>query len=338
RPAVSTRIVGGERADPDAWPWMAALIFPSTGDDFYDAMCGGSLIRPNWVLTAAHCFYDTNGYYQPHQVVDVVLGRHDLTTNEGEKIRVKRKIVHPEYNWIRDDGDIALLELETASTQTPVSIIAQYADGPLVVSGSATTIGWGAMDPESWSYPTRLRQVALPVVTNDVCRSTIEMAIFDITENMVCAGYEAGGKDSCQGDSGGPLFITNSVGEPLQIGIVSFGRGCAQPNTYGVYTRVSRYTDWITRQTCGKSEIPGGAEISVETTGGDATLSFDPVEGATGYQLYYAPMPAATPIKAIDIGKTTRLTGSYKDVAGYYLMVRAYNGNCMGGVSNVVHF
>ncbi len=337
-PAVSKRIVGGHMASAGAWPWMAALVFEGFDNDVDGTMCGGSLIRPAWVLTAAHCLYDPEtGQYASDLVIDVVLDRNDMSAVGGEKIRVKRKVVHPAYSYDGDSHDIALLELESASTRTPVSIIAQAADSPLVTSGNATAIGWGAMNPDGSNYPAELHEVVLPVVTSEVCETAEEMAGIEITDNMLCAGFEAGGKDTCSGDSGGPLFITSAAGDPMQIGVVSFGPGCAMPNAFGVYTRVSRYASWIIGETCAASEIPGGTELSVDVSGKTATISFDPVQGATGYQLYYAPFPSGSPIGAADIGQNTNLAGTFNDGASFYLMVRSYNGNCMGGVSNVVH-
>ncbi|MCP4691550.1 MAG: hypothetical protein GY859_26125, partial [Desulfobacterales bacterium] len=86
------------------------------------------------------------------------------------------------------------------------------------------------------------------------------------------------------------------------------------------------------------SELPPGPVIAVETAGRVATLSFDPVQGASGYQLYYAPHPGASPAGLLDIGTTTRLSAELNSGDAFYLMVRSYNGNCMGGASNVTSF
>src|SRR5690606_10830317 len=124
----------------------------------------------------------------------------------------------------------------------------------------ATVIGWGLTDKPSYHYPVTLREVEVPLVHQLDCDLAMSATIGGITDNMICAGYPPGpgyqAKDSCYGDSGGPLMIRDEAGEWLQAGIVSWGVGsnadnsehCAQPGYYGVYTRVSRYTDWIERQ------------------------------------------------------------------------------------------
>ena len=225
RAAGQTRIVGGQEALPDAWPWTAAI-----GIRFQDSIfqyCGGSLIASDWVLTAAHCEV---------RVGDVViLGRHDLGSNAGEEILVKYTLTHSAYNADTNDNDIALVKLVGASDQETIAL------GDVVVqSGSlSTVVGWGAL-AEGGQTVSTLQQVVVPIISNDVCNASYGGSI---TNNMICAGLVSGGIDSCQGDSGGPLMV--QAGQDwLQAGIVSFGVGCARPNFYGVYTRVSRYGGW----------------------------------------------------------------------------------------------
>jgi secreted trypsin-like serine protease len=266
-------IVGGQEATPGEYPWQA---FVEIGDDnigYY--MCGGSLIAPQWVLTAAHCVdlevAEASAIVLPSQVT-VYLGKHNMMISEPtEQIkRVARVIAYPNYNSNNSDGDLALLELTTPATlNSRVSVIpllSSPADDALVNPGMmATVAGWGVTREGGQASPT-LRKVSLPIVANTTCNQALPGPA--ITQNMLCAGYAQGGKDSCQGDSGGPLIVAAGAGVWKQAGIVSFGYGCAQPALYGVYTRVSRYTGWI------------GQYI-----GALAVDSFSPASGRAGTQV-----------------------------------------------------
>lgn len=238
----SPQIIGGEEAEPGAWPWMAALVSANVADGYDGQFCGGALIAPTWVLTAGHCTENTMA-----QEVDVVLGRHELDSDVGERIGVAEIINHPGYNPGTLDNDFALLRLETASGQTAVSLVGPTTLNLTTPGVEAIVTGWGNTSTNGSSFPNGLRQVMVPLISNPVCNQSQSYG-GAITENMLCAGYAQGGRDSCQGDSGGPLVVPDGQGGWAQAGVVSWGYGCAEPDLYGVYARVSRAHSWIAEQ------------------------------------------------------------------------------------------
>jgi len=224
-------IVGGEPVVPeDRYPYQVALTQSSSGGQY----CGGSLIAPGWVLSAAHCAGIGN-YVQ--------IGRYDLNDNSEsyDNIRVTREIVHEDYNDRTLDNDFMLLELSTDSKYTPVSIDSGSANVGNNVD--VTVMGWGAIS-SGGPGSSELLEVELDIVGNTQCNSAYGGAI---TDNMLCAART--GKDACQGDSGGPLIIRddtdNSGAGDVVVGVVSWGFGCADPNYPGVYARVSEAYSWI---------------------------------------------------------------------------------------------
>jgi uncharacterized repeat protein (TIGR01451 family) len=241
-PPVSN-VIGGRPAPRGAWPWMVALAFPDQPNGFSAQFCGGSLIAPEWVLTAAHCVYDFDTL-QPIEPtdVDVILGRQDLLSSAGERIAVSAIFVYPTFNPFSFDDDAALLRLATPSSR-PTIALADPEDSALTAPGVlATVTGWGNRSITDYDFPTNLHQVSVPIIPNELCNSAYDG---QITPNMICANPADGGIDSCQGDSGGPLMSPDGAGGWRHIGIVSFGAGCALPNRYGVYTRTSQFKGWV---------------------------------------------------------------------------------------------
>lgn len=229
-------IRGGHEAVPGAWPWQAALVYSYAENAQAGQLCGGTLIAPEWVLTAAHCVE-----YRTPDAIDVVLGRHQLSTDEGERIALADIFIYPDYYSPFVSGDLALLRLQKPSTQTVVTLDVITDTVAEERSLNATVVGWGVTD-NSWNASDVLRQVTLPLVPLETCRSAYYESIAD---EMLCAGYRKGAKSACYGDSGGPLLIPKNDGW-VQVGIVSWGRGdCYGYENYNVYTRVASFTQWI---------------------------------------------------------------------------------------------
>ncbi len=260
---AAPQIMGGYEATAGAWPWMTALLYADISDNFQAQYCGGVLIAANWVLTAGHCVAGRSAGQ-----INVAVGVHDLATWSGARIAVKRIVKHPNYvDYNPNDknslaNDIALLELNSSSGQTPITIYSgasvQELDSRLL-SQMTTLVGWGLADPETDWYPSKLQQVNLPVVADSYCN----FQGVTPTDSQICAGYPEA-KDACGGDSGGPLMLEID-GQWAHVGLVSYGADCQQGGYYGVYTRTSAYVDFI-KQYVPKAKFTAGATPPPTTT------------------------------------------------------------------------
>jgi secreted trypsin-like serine protease len=262
------KIVGGRLAQLENWPGQISLRSFDPSENAYIYFCGGTLIADNWVLTAAHCVDslartgDDRFVRGRSGVADVVIGVEDLRDADSDNVRqIADVIVHENYSRATRGDDIALVKLArpwTASTtrlsMSPRTDPAEAWVTPLMVAGFGTQSFGGDLElfrKRNGSLfragSRELLETVVPLSDPASCQQVY--ADSTIGPGQICAGYAQGGRDSCQGDSGGPLVTFDRRGCPYQVGIVSWGAGCAMANAYGVYTRISAYADWITRHT-----------------------------------------------------------------------------------------
>ncbi len=252
-PAPDGEVIGGHLADPGEYPFQVALLLHDVRDRRDAAICGGTLISPDTVLTAGHCVFFRGRAWTPADI-DILAGTNRLQGGGGRRVRARQIRVHPGYDETDDFAlvnDIAIIQLGVElpySTVTP-AVAGQEALYP--PGTMATTTGWGDRNilPSQQDLPRLLREVEVPVVSDADCLAAYPDRRFPdwmVAEQSVCAGdLVDGGEDSCNGDSGGPLLVPDGD-DWLQIGIVSTGQGCALPRYPGIYTEVSSFP-FITR-------------------------------------------------------------------------------------------
>ncbi|KAM7390504.1 hypothetical protein PAMA_008589 [Pampus argenteus] len=248
RPKKRTKIVGGSDAGAGSWPWQVSLQM-----DRYGHVCGATLVSSRWLISAAHCFQDSDAIkYSDTRAWRAHMGMRVMTTgNNGAAIRpIRRIILHPQYDQFTSDYDIALLELSAPvffnDLVQPVCVPAS--SHTFTTGTSCYVTGWGVL-MEDGELASRLQEASVKIINRNTCNKLYDDAV---TPRMLCAGNLQGGVDACQGDSGGPLVCLERGRRWFLAGIVSWGEGCARQNRPGVYTQVVKFTDWIHQQTKGQ--------------------------------------------------------------------------------------
>ncbi|XP_029902085.1 ovochymase-1 [Myripristis murdjan] len=283
---VRVRIIGGQEAWAHSWPWQVSLRFASM------PACGGAIIAPQWIVTAAHCFRR----YKKASFWTVLAGKHDLDKDRelGQQVvGVTRIISHQGYNTRTKDCDVALVKLQAPLVFSeyirPIDIWAT----PLTAFRKCTITGWGSTR-ENGPRVNRLQEVNVTTLSRDVCNQYYRGRILP---SMFCAGEPGGGADACQGDSGGPLSCF--TGSRFELaGLVSWGVGCGRARKPGVYTKLQNHAVWISDVMSDQNEMSADSGTSEEESCGETQKSSCPL----------SPLPAGLTVShhdEVSVGNVT---------------------------------
>jgi secreted trypsin-like serine protease len=223
----SAKVVGGTKASKGEFPWLVRL---SMG-------CGGALISKQVVLTAAHCVPGTG----PNTSITATIGVTDLQDASAIKVKSTYVKVAPGFVDVEKGKDWALIKLAKSVNAPTLPIVANTS----LDSGTFTVMGWGATQ-QGGPQSRHQMKATVPFVGDTKCGTAYRNEGFGfVNSDMICAGFDQGGVDTCQGDSGGPMVRKDANGVWRQVGIVSWGQGCALAGFPGVYTQVSKFSSQI---------------------------------------------------------------------------------------------
>ncbi|MFI1825950.1 serine protease [Streptomyces sp. NPDC020412] len=236
--AADSIVVGGFPVQVSDTPWVVALASRDRfGGTRAGQFCGGVVIAPNKVMTAAHCLSRNvlGGPVSGVKDLRVIVGRTELASSDGKEVAVSSHWITPQYDPGTNSSDLALLTLAEELPASRVLPIAPAGDVAYQSGTPAKVYGWGDTEGDG-SYASALRAAEVGVLEDRTCERAYPGGLNGRYEagTMLCAGTSEGGRDACQGDSGGPLVARGKL-----IGLVSWGSGCGRADSPGVYTRVS---------------------------------------------------------------------------------------------------
>lgn len=305
---VQPRMIGGTKAGEDEWPFIAAIRGSSSRVDQY--FCGGTVIAPTWVLTAAHCTEeaakreDGSWWIDGMGAVEVSIGQNDLAkAQEGNSFRAVEIIQHPDYKPFRPSekmgpqNDMALIKLDRPWEGTVARLSASEASDVDQFYGRVFAAGFGRTNPVNQNDTSQFERLSnrrsttagsryllhamLPSKAPEVCVDKFSAFGFSGASNL-CAGFEDGGIDSCNGDSGGPLAALDKKGRAYQLGVVSYGFGCAQADMPGVYSRISHFKPWIEGHVPAAKFVEADPETAISVSGDTLAAIVETLSEAEG--------------------------------------------------------